>query len=51
MEWTYKYNSDPDFLALFETEQDYVDAMFMLIVVFNYGKVVKTSKPRKIRFE
>lgn len=35
--WYNKYRNRPEFMANFDSEQDYVDAMFIMIVMFNYG--------------
>lgn len=37
MIWTMKYHNRLEFMAHFDAEQDYVDAMFQMIVLFNYG--------------
>ena len=37
MNWTTKYQMPLLFLAEFETEQEYIDAMFIMIIMFNYG--------------
>jgi len=37
MNWRDSYNFERAFLNLFDTEQDFIDAMFMQIVMFNYG--------------
>jgi len=42
--WTYKYRNRPEFLSWFESEQEYVDAMFVQIVMFNYGIAVDPAK-------
>ena len=35
--WMLKYNIVTDFLTFFENEQDYVDAMFVHMIMYNYG--------------
>lgn len=35
--WHTKYTNVKEFLSFFENEQDYVDAMFVQIVMFNFG--------------
>lgn len=35
--WHSKYRNRAEFLSWFDTEQEYVDAMFALIVMYNYG--------------
>lgn len=42
--WYTKYRNRPEFMAYFETEQDYVDAMFILIVYTNYGILLNPDK-------
>ena len=37
MNWYSKYLNRPEFMAHFDSEQDYVDAMFTMIVMFNFG--------------
>jgi hypothetical protein len=34
----------PTFLAHFDTEQEFVDAMFAMIVLYNYGVWLDTEK-------
>ena len=45
--WYTKYRNRPEFMAYFETEQEYVDAMFILIVFQNFGILLDTSKLRQ----
>jgi hypothetical protein len=33
-----KFLNRPEFLSVFDTEQDYVDAMFIMIVMYNFGQ-------------
>jgi len=35
--WYSKYNIASDFLSFFNDEQDFVDAMFVQIVMYNFG--------------
>lgn len=35
--WHTKYMNRTEFLSWFDSEQEYVDAMFALIVMYNYG--------------
>jgi hypothetical protein len=35
--WHTRYNNVTEFLAYFESEQDYVDAMFIHMIMWNYG--------------
>lgn len=35
--WTSKYHTDPVFLASFDSEQEYIDAMFVQIIALNFG--------------
>ena len=37
MAWMTKYFNRPEFLSWFNDEQEYVDAMFRQIVMFNFG--------------
>lgn len=37
MNWTRKYCNREEFMAYFLTEQEYVDAMFAMIVMYNFG--------------
>jgi len=39
--WQLNYHNRPDFLDYFEDEQDYVDAMFILIVYQNFGILLR----------
>lgn len=41
MMWHSKYNMPDYFLSWFETEQEYIDAMFALIVMYNYGEWIE----------
>lgn len=45
MIWTYKYERD-EVIEVFETEQDFVDFMFRLIIMRNFGVWVDTDKMR-----
>jgi hypothetical protein len=46
MKWTYsdKYKNHKEFQKWFTNEQDYVDAMFVQIVMFNFGVNVRKEK-------
>ena len=44
MTWITKYHTHPMFLAHFDTEQEFVDAMFIQIVMFNYSVWLKPDK-------
>ncbi len=35
--WHTRYNNVTEFLSHFESEQDYVDAMFVHMIMWNYG--------------
>lgn len=35
--WMHKYQSRDEFLTWFLSEQEYIDAMFVQIVMFNFG--------------
>ena len=35
--WMTRYNNITDFLSFFDSEQDYVDAMFVHMIMYNYG--------------
>lgn len=37
MTWQTKYMHRNDFISLFSQEQEYVDAMFIQMIMFNYG--------------
>jgi hypothetical protein len=39
--WQLQYYNRPEFLASFESEQDYVDAMFILIIYQNFGILLR----------
>ena len=41
MNWHNKYHMPDVFLAWFETEQEFIDAMFVLIIMANYGQWVE----------
>lgn len=41
--WMTKYNNVTDFLSFFENEQDYVDAMFTQMIMFNFGIYIDSS--------
>ena len=41
--WMSKYQNHPDLLACFTYEQDYVDAMFVQIVMYNFSVYIKTT--------
>ena len=43
MTWYSKYHMPNEFLAWFETEQEYIDAMFVLIIIANYGQWVESE--------
>lgn len=45
--WTSKYHGQTDFLKLFKTEQDFIDATFMLIIMVNYGVYVAPENLHK----
>jgi len=36
-QWMIKYHNRVEFLSWFENEQDYIDAMFVHIIMFNFG--------------
>ena len=36
-EWTTKYLNRDEFLTWFLSEQEYVDAMFIQMIMFNFG--------------
>ena len=40
MKWHTKYHCHQDFLSYFEYEQDYIDAMFSHIVMYNFGEFI-----------
>jgi len=44
MTWMTKYHNRPEFLSWFESEQEYVDAMFVLLIMHNFGIVIDPSK-------
>ena len=35
--WMTKYTVPPEFLSFFDSEQDFVDAIFIQIVMYNFG--------------
>lgn len=35
--WMEKYQNHPDFMSFFESEQDYIDAMFCHMIMWNFG--------------
>jgi len=37
MNWYTRYHNRPEFMSHFDSEQEYVDAMFAMIVMFNFG--------------
>ena len=43
MAWMTKYSNITEFLSFFTDEQDYVDAMFVQIVMFNFGVYMDQS--------
>lgn len=42
--WTTKYRNRMEFLAHFDSEQDFIDAMFIQIIMFNYGTWLDKDK-------
>jgi hypothetical protein len=36
-DWTLKYHGDVDFMTMFSDEQSFVDAMFVIIMLVNFG--------------
>ncbi len=46
MDWYNKYRNRPEFMDNFESEQDYVDAMFIMIVMFNFGRYMRPDELR-----
>jgi len=42
--WTEKYHNRNEFMAYFLTEQEYVDAMFTLIIMENFGIWLDATK-------
>lgn len=46
--WYRKYHNRDEFLSYFLHEQDYVDAMFAQIVMFNFGVWVSTEEMNKV---
>jgi hypothetical protein len=42
--WITKYRNRPEFLASFDSEQDYVDAMFIIIIFTNFGVLLNPDK-------
>jgi len=44
MEWYTKYHTRHEFLTWFLTEQEYIDAEFRMIVMFNFGVWMNTSE-------
>lgn len=49
--WYNKYMNRPEFMANFESEQDYIDAMFIMIVMFNYGTWLNKDELRNEHVE
>ena len=39
--WQLQYYNRPEFICSFENEQDYVDAMFILIIYQNFGILLR----------
>ena len=39
--WQLHYHNRPEFLGYFVDEQDYVDAMFILIIYQNFGVLLR----------
>lgn len=39
--WQLTYTNRPEFLCSFESEQEYVDAMFILIIYQNFGILLR----------
>lgn len=37
MTWMTKYSNRNEFLSYFTDEQDYIDAMFIQMIMFNFG--------------
>ena len=37
MNWMTRYHSRDEFLSFFIDEQDYIDAMFIQMIMFNFG--------------
>jgi hypothetical protein len=35
--WANKYHMNPMFVAYFDSEQEYIDAMFIQIIALNFG--------------
>lgn len=44
--WMMKYHNRVEFLSWFDDEQEYIDAMFVMIVMFNFGVYLEPSKLR-----
>lgn len=44
--WQLQYHNRPEFLDYFEDEQDYVDAMFILIIYQNFGVLLRRDMLR-----
>lgn len=42
--WYSKYRNRPEFMANFDSEQEYVDAMFIMIVMFNFGIYIDPTR-------
>jgi hypothetical protein len=49
MNWQTKYTTRIDFMNLFDNEQDFIDAMFMQIVMFNFGVFLNTEDLIEVR--
>ncbi len=44
MNWTERYQTNQDFMFWFLSEQEYIDAMFILIIMENYGIWLDANK-------
>lgn len=42
--WYTKYRNRPEFMAVFDTEQAYIDAMFVQMIMFNFGVWLDTNE-------
>ena len=47
--WYSRYRNRPEFMANFDSEQEYVDAMFTMIIMFNYGVDVTPKELSLVR--
>ena len=45
--WYTKYRNRAEFMASFDSEQDYIDAMFVQMIMFNYGVWIDPENLRK----